>query len=100
MVARRASGGLVSALLPSLKRFGGTWVGWLGGDEAEGAEIDPVLAEFGDREGINLVGVPLPAEDYSRFYAGYCNQIIWPLFHDLPSLCNFQPEYWASSETG
>ena len=97
VVARRTSGGLVSALVPSLKRFRGTWIGWFGGDGTENVPMDELLADFGRREGIDLVGVPLSAEDYSRFYEGYCNQIIWPLFHDLQSLCNFRPEYWESS---
>jgi len=97
LVARQASGGLVSALVPSLKEVHGTWIGWSGGDVAEGSALEPLLADFGRREGIDLVGVPLTADDYSHFYEGYCNQIIWPLFHDLQSLCKFQPEYWESS---
>ncbi len=96
-VARQASGGLVSALVPSLKRFRGTWIGWPGGDGTEAFPMDQMLADFSRREGIDLVGVPLSANDYSQFYEGYCNQIIWPLFHDLQSLCNFKPEFWESS---
>jgi trehalose 6-phosphate synthase len=97
LVTHCASGGLVSALVPSLKRLGGTWIGWPGAGVAAGAELNQTLADFGQREGIDLVGVPLSDEDYSHFYEGYCNQIIWPLFHDLQSFCNFRPEYWASS---
>lgn len=29
------------------------------------------------------------------FYQGFSNEIIWPLFHDLQSFCNFAPEYWT-----
>jgi trehalose 6-phosphate synthase/phosphatase len=28
------------------------------------------------------------------FYHGFSNEVLWPLFHDLPSLCNFDPVYW------
>jgi hypothetical protein len=32
-----------------------------------------------------------------RYGNGYRNEIIWPLFHDLQSFCNFVPEYWTSA---
>jgi trehalose 6-phosphate synthase len=28
------------------------------------------------------------------FYHGFSNEIVWPLFHDLPSRCHFNPAYW------
>ena len=31
-----------------------------------------------------------------NFYLGFSNEIIWPLFHDLQSLCNFDPAYWRT----
>jgi hypothetical protein len=30
------------------------------------------------------------------FYHGFSNAVIWPLFHDLQSLCNFDPAYWRT----
>ena len=36
----------------------------------------------------------LTEEDIAKFYSGFANEIIWPLFHDMPSRCNFDPEYW------
>ncbi len=36
----------------------------------------------------------LDARDVRDFYQGFSNQVLWPLFHDLPSLCNFDPAYW------
>jgi alpha,alpha-trehalose-phosphate synthase [UDP-forming] len=30
------------------------------------------------------------------FYQGFSNEVIWPLFHDLPSLCNFDAAYWRT----
>ena len=32
------------------------------------------------------------------FYNGFSNEVIWPLFHDLQSLCNFDPAYWQAYE--
>jgi len=43
---------------------------------------------------IALKAVPLSRDEVSKFYSGFANEIIWPLFHDMPSRCNFDPEYW------
>src|SRR5207249_4270170 len=38
--------------------------------------------------------VSLSREEITKFYSGFANEIIWPLFHDMPSRCDFDPEYW------
>src|SRR5690606_34910122 len=38
----------------------------------------------------------LSQEELDGFYHGFSNEVIWPLFHDLQSLCNFDPEYWRT----
>jgi trehalose 6-phosphate synthase len=90
-----ASGGLVTALLPVLRDRGGTWVGWTG---ATGPIKDfaPALRAVGSDAGYALVGVPLGAAELHGFYHGFANEVVWPLFHDLPSLCNFEPQYWRT----
>jgi len=93
----RASGGLVTALDPLLKHHDGVWIGWPGMADMEAEEMHALLEEYGKREGYSVAAVPLTAAEYKDFYDGFCNQIIWPLFHDLQSFCNFQPDYWASS---
>ncbi|HVS73008.1 MAG TPA: trehalose-6-phosphate synthase [Phycisphaerae bacterium] len=92
-----SSGGLVTALAPLLKRRGGVWIGWPGASEIQPLELQSLLATFAKREGYQLAAVPLSTQDYERFYQGFCNEIIWPLFHDLQSLCNFVPAYWTSA---
>ncbi len=92
-----SAGGLVTALVPLLKRWGGMWIGWAGTAELQGAELAAAMREFGERVGYDVAAVPLSTEDYGFFYQGFCNEIIWPLFHDLQSFCNFVPEYWTSA---
>jgi alpha,alpha-trehalose-phosphate synthase [UDP-forming] len=93
--AEPGSGGLVTALLPVLRDRGGTWIGWPG---AAGPVRDfaPALAQAGAAAGYTLGAVPLDDEEVRNFYLGFSNEIIWPLFHDLPSLCNFDPAYWRT----
>lgn len=90
-IARPSGGGLVSALLPVLRENGGAWVGWTGTD----ANV-PTAALLKQCAGPNysLEAVSLTAEEKACYYQGFCNEIVWPLFHDLPSRCDFDPAYW------
>jgi trehalose 6-phosphate synthase len=97
-VSQVSNGGLVTALSPLLRRFGGRWVGWTGASDLQGRDLRVVMSDFARREGYRVVPVPLTTEDYNQFYQGYCNEIIWPLFHDLQSRCNFVPAYWTSAQ--
>jgi trehalose 6-phosphate synthase len=87
------SGGLVTALVPVLRDRGGTWVGWPGTTELD-AEGRRVLAAAARDTGYALRPVPLNVEHVGKFYCGFSNEIVWPLFHDLQALCNFDPSYW------
>jgi trehalose 6-phosphate synthase/phosphatase len=95
-VATPGSGGLVTALLPVLRHRGGTWIGWPGvpADGADTGELDAALRTAGKTAGYALQAVHLTAEEENKFYRGFANEVIWPLFHDLASLCNFDPVYW------
>ncbi len=93
---RPGSGGLVSALAPVLKRMRGLWIGWPGSECTDPDELDRLLAEHGRSAGFELCGVPISQPEVEGFYQGFCNEIIWPLFHDLQSRCNFSPDYWTN----
>jgi len=92
--AEPSGGGLVTALLPVLRHRGGMWIGWPGAAEA-GPERGE-LAAVGADAGCAFGAVALTAEEVHNFYHGFSNEIIWPLFHDLQSLCNFDPAYWRT----
>jgi trehalose 6-phosphate synthase len=86
-----SSGGLVSALLPLFKRNGGSWIGWPG--TAYSLEINN-LVNAQRTSHYSLRPVFLSADEKKCFYHGCSNEIIWPLFHDLQSMCRFNPKYW------
>jgi trehalose 6-phosphate synthase len=96
--AERGAGGLVSALTPVLRARGGEWIGWPGTVEEDGADLDALLAELSDEAGYTLTPVELTADQRDRFYLGFSNEVIWPLFHDLQTRANFDPGYWAAYE--
>jgi trehalose 6-phosphate synthase/phosphatase len=87
------SGGLVTALLPVLRDRGGVWIGWPGvTDEVSNAR--EILQEVSVGTGYAFEPVMLSQEEIDRYYHGYSNESIWPLFHDLQSQCIFDPAYW------
>jgi trehalose 6-phosphate synthase len=93
--AEAGSGGLVTALLPVLRDRGGTWIGWPGAPGAA-REFAPALSSAGAKAGYALAAVPLDEAEVHGFYLGFSNEVVWPLFHDMTSLCNFDPSYWAT----
>jgi trehalose 6-phosphate synthase len=92
--ARPGSGGLVTALAPVLKNRGGVWIGWPGTTETEGLDLDGLLQGAVRNYGYTLKAVPLSDQELENYYYGFANEILWPLFHDLQTRCNFDPNYW------
>lgn len=91
-----SSGGLVTALNAILRRHGGIWVGWPGTGDATPEELAPVLNDYSQQASYQLGPVALTQAQVDGFYKGFANEIVWPLFHDLQSRCNFVPEYWQT----
>ncbi|HNY65418.1 MAG TPA: trehalose-6-phosphate synthase [Deltaproteobacteria bacterium] len=94
---RSGSGGLVTAMGPVLRHRGGLWIGWLGLPEndcpSEEYLRDLVLAGT-SQSGYSLQHLHLSREEVVTYYDGFSNEIVWPLFHDLFSHCNFDQSYW------
>ncbi|MGE3453628.1 MAG: trehalose-6-phosphate synthase [Kofleriaceae bacterium] len=88
---QRPVGGLVSALEPALQSHAGMWLGWSGeeSDREPRVSIDdtavPVRASF-----------EFLAEWRERYYAGFCNRALWPLFHSLPGRVRYSDQDWRA----
>jgi alpha,alpha-trehalose-phosphate synthase [UDP-forming] len=92
---RRGVGGLVTALDPILRLTGGTWIGWSGTYEEMPTKI-PVDEEEGCASEYYLAPVKLSREDIERYYLGYSNKCLWPLFHYFQEHCEFNEDMWES----
>jgi len=75
------SGGLISALVPVLRQRGGMWIGWPGAI-TDGFDLDDALADVSARCGYALKPVHLTQDEVHKFYHGFSNEVVWPLFHD------------------
>jgi trehalose 6-phosphate synthase len=92
----RGSGGLVTALTPVLRKLGGLWVGWPGHDGVDPENLTEILNQGCEESGYRMKPVSLSKAEIESYYVGFCNEVLWMLFHDFNSLCNFNPEYWIS----
>ncbi|MBA3294970.1 MAG: trehalose-6-phosphate synthase [Geodermatophilaceae bacterium] len=83
---QRSPGGLVTALEPFIRGRNGAWVGWSG---ADGEAPEPFEAD-----GIQLVPVPLTADEITRYYEGFSNASLWPLYHDVVERPQYHRSWW------
>ena len=82
-------GGLVTAMESVMRTVdSGAWVGW-GGTAGEAPE--PFEAD-----GMSLYPVRLDQEDVERYYEGFSNATLWPLYHDVIVDPEFHRTWWDS----
>ncbi|MGP9680909.1 bifunctional alpha,alpha-trehalose-phosphate synthase (UDP-forming)/trehalose-phosphatase [Brachybacterium sp. AOP3-A1-3] len=85
-------GGLVTAMESVMRTVdSGAWVGWGG---SPGAAPEPFEAD-----GMSLYPVRLDQEDVERYYEGFSNATLWPLYHDVIVDPEFHRTWWDSYVT-
>jgi trehalose 6-phosphate synthase/phosphatase len=83
-----SAGGLVAGLGPIHEDGDGLWFGH------PGPEPDAAARTYLEEH--RLIPVGGSAELYRRFYDGYSNSALWPLFHYLIDRCDFQQSDFAA----
>jgi trehalose 6-phosphate synthase len=78
-------GGLASAL-SSITTAGTQWVGWAG---PEARSVRPF--DHGD---LRLHPVALSSDEVERYYQGFANSILWPLFHGRLRRVELKRSWW------
>lgn len=91
------SGGLVSAILSLSQKLGtgsGDRIGlaWIGVGDKKMELAEPP-------EDFELYPVSIPPGVNERYYGGFCNNTIWPLFHYFPSRTSYEPEDFEAYST-
>lgn len=92
------SGGLVSAILSLSERLREEKqvirdhkVLWTGSGELP-AEMNQTLPVMSDH--FDILPVKIPSDVNDLFYGGFCNNLIWPLFHYFPAYAVFDERYF------
>ncbi|AKT42123.1 bifunctional alpha,alpha-trehalose-phosphate synthase (UDP-forming)/trehalose-phosphatase [Chondromyces crocatus] len=74
-----SAGGLATGLRGPHTKSDGLWIGWPGDvshlDDAQRGSLDEKL------EAMRAVPLYLEPEEVTRYYEGYSNGVLWPLFH-------------------
>ena len=91
-----ASGGLITAMTPVLKRNGGVWVGWAGNYLEEKIDIKKLLEQEMKNLNYRYKSVDISLNDYELYYKGFSNEVLWPLFHNASVYCNFAANYYEA----
>jgi trehalose 6-phosphate synthase/phosphatase len=89
---QRSAGGLATGLMRPHEQSDGLWIGWSGAP----GDLDPERQARLDQElaAMRLVGVPLSNDLVTRFYEGFSNGVLWPLFHYLLEQIPLQVSDW------
>lgn len=66
------------------------WMGWPGASVPP--EHEAAVRAHGDQ--FKSSPIFLSEDNMDRFYLGFCNKTIWPLFHYFPTLTRYDEEFW------
>ena len=85
---RPQAGGLAVAITGALAEYGGVWFGW----DGTVARRTPRAAHTTQRDHITYATTPLTQEEYDQYYAGFSNEVLWPVCHFMLGRMEFRPE--------
>jgi len=96
------SGGLVSAILALSENFKksnadlkNSKIVWAGiADELP----EDVTSDSLENENFEILPVAIPEEVNNLYYGGFCNNLIWPLFHYFSTYAVFKTDYFKAYE--
>ncbi len=86
---RRAAqaGGVAVALAYVARTRPSLWFGWSG-------EIKPAGEAGAVQHGGRIVTVPLTPSEHERYYLGYANSVLWPVFHNRLDVAQFEAGFF------
>lgn len=99
---RESSGGLVSAMRSFFDRSKSDdsvqETIWIGSADFPEARWQKYVSRNGVSTSFTIEPIFLDAREYSKFYNGFCNATLWPLFHYFPSFVEFSDSTFKAYE--
>lgn len=98
---RQSSGGLVSAIKSyfentTAQRGDLTEKMWMGVADFPQEDWDQVVAAHADNQDFGILPVFVDKELYDKYYNGFSNSVLWPLFHYFSSLAEYDNQYFEA----
>lgn len=89
---KTSEGGLATGLGSIYREGSNVWLGWPGTvvKDEHREEVTEFLSEG------NMAPLFLSQKEVDRFYKGFSNETLWPLFHSFPSYANYDYDNWQS----
>ena len=99
---KESAGGLVSALKSYFEsdqnKDSFSSALWIGSADFPQARWEKYQENPGERGSFDVLPIFVESKIYNRYYNGFCNATIWPLFHYFPSLVEFDEDTFRSYE--
>lgn len=93
---KRSIGGVATGMASLKNSYKNTWIGWPGVMAEDGD--DPIVKEVTSKlkRKHGCVPVFIGEEEFERFYEGFCNNTIWPLFHYFVQYTEYRKKNWEA----
>jgi trehalose 6-phosphate synthase/phosphatase len=86
-----SEGGLATGLGSIYTQENNIWIGWPGLEVIEDYEQKEVSEKLKE---LNLLPVFLSQEEINQYYEGFSNEVLWPVFHYMPTYAKYKQSYW------
>jgi trehalose 6-phosphate synthase/phosphatase len=86
-----SEGGLATGLGSIYQQSGNVWVGWPGLEVNDEEQRSKITHELDSK---NLKPVFLSQDEINQYYEGFSNEVLWPVFHYMPTYARYQQSYW------
>ena len=88
-------GGLATGLKSFHQEGDSIWIGWTGmaAEDVPASLQEQVNSEVQKQR---CIPVSLTSEEIEKFYYGFSNRTVWPLFHYFMEYTEFQPDHWEA----
>ncbi|MFW6117238.1 MAG: bifunctional alpha,alpha-trehalose-phosphate synthase (UDP-forming)/trehalose-phosphatase [Thermoproteota archaeon] len=87
-------GGLATGLSSFYKSRNGLWIGWSGISSQKLTKSEEEKIEEDLQVDFDSYPVFLSQKDVDRYYYGFCNKTLWPLFHGFPQYTVYDKRFW------
>jgi trehalose 6-phosphate synthase/phosphatase len=96
---RQSSGGLVSAVKSYFEQASSDKAGltekiWIGVADFPREDWDEAVASHAAQQEFSVIPLFIDKELYDNYYNGFCNSVLWPLFHYFSSLASYESRYF------
>jgi trehalose 6-phosphate synthase/phosphatase len=97
---KESDGGLVSALKSFTDKkdavFTEKW--WIGSADFPQVRWEKYIAKNSAPDGFEIAPIFIDTKTYNRYYNGFCNATLWPLFHYFPSFVEYDEHTFKAYE--